>query len=283
MFEFMNNAVRQGSELRPYQGWVVCWVAIALLLSSCTSAPSSTAEAPPAESASPAPVAQVSTESFAELPRLNGKATVELQVNGETIVIEVDGDQAPITAGNFVDLVERGVYDGTVFHRVVREPQPFVVQGGDPQSKDPSVPVGQLGTGSFIDPQTEAPRYLPLEIQPADGETPLYNQILDAASRAPALRHTRGAVAMARSQAPDSASAQFYIALADLPFLDGNYAVFGYVTQGMEVVDQIQQGDTLESAQVTAGADNLVQPESASKTAQPETTAAPESGGSSSP
>jgi peptidyl-prolyl cis-trans isomerase B (cyclophilin B) len=62
---------------------------------------------------------------------------------------------------------------------------------------------------------------------------------------------------MARSQAPDSASSQFYITLADLPFLDGNYAVFGYVTQGMEVVDTIQQGDRIESARVVKGLEQL--------------------------
>ena len=65
---------------------------------------------------------------------------------------------------------------------------------------------------------------------------------------------------MARSQFPDSASAQFYFALADLPFLDGDYAVFGYVTSGLEVIDSIEQGDVLASARVTEGADNLVQP-----------------------
>ena len=62
---------------------------------------------------------------------------------------------------------------------------------------------------------------------------------------------------MARSPLPDSASAQFYFALADVAFLDGDYAVFGYVTEGMEVIDTIQQGDRIESAKVTAGLDNL--------------------------
>jgi peptidyl-prolyl cis-trans isomerase B (cyclophilin B) len=76
-------------------------------------------------------------------------------------------------------------------------------------------------------------------------------------NKTPELEHTRGAVAMARSQFPDSASSQFYFTLADLSFLDGNYAVFGYVTSGMEVVDQIQQGDKIESAKVTAGLENL--------------------------
>ena len=72
-----------------------------------------------------------------QLPQLLGKATVVLQVNGQPITIEVNGVDAPVTAGNFVDLVNRGVYDGTSFHRVVREPDPFVVQGGDPLSQNP--------------------------------------------------------------------------------------------------------------------------------------------------
>ncbi|HEY9617836.1 MAG TPA: peptidylprolyl isomerase [Microcoleaceae cyanobacterium] len=201
----------------------------------------------------------VSDSQMAELPKLQGKATVEMIVKGSPITIEVDGTNAPITAGNFVDLVQRGVYDGLVFHRVVREPQPFVVQGGDPQSKNPNFPPEQLGTGSFIDPSTSQPRYIPLEIKPQTGDRPIYGKTFEMAGNTskPKLRHTRGAVAMARSAIPDSASSQFYIALADLNFLDGNYAVFGYVTQGMEVVDTIQQGDRIESAKVTKGAENL--------------------------
>ncbi|NEP17306.1 MAG: peptidylprolyl isomerase [Leptolyngbya sp. SIO4C1] len=244
-------------------------VAIAVLLSSCTSRPPETAETP--ESAEPAEVAvePALDDVAADLPRLDGQATVELLVNGETIVIEVDGTQAPLTAGNFVDLVQRGVYDGTVFHRVVKTPQPFVVQGGDPQSTDPNVPASQLGTGSFVNPETGQPRYIPLEILPSGAETPVYSQTFETAGIAepPALTHTRGAVAMARSQFPDSASAQFYIALADLPFLDGSYAVFGQVTEGMDVVDAIEQDDVIESAQVVAGLDNLQPPEAASPAA----------------
>ncbi len=193
------------------------------------------------------------------LPTLTGPATVELVVKGSPIVIEVDGSQAPITAGNFVDLVNRGVYNDLAFHRVVRDPQPFVVQGGDPQSQDVNFPPQQLGTGSFIDPKTKMPRYIPLEIKPVGADQPVYGQTLEEAkvSAPPALSHRRGAIAMARSQAPDSASSQFYITLADLPFLDGNYAVFGYVTQGMEVVDAIQQGDRIESARVVKGLEQL--------------------------
>ncbi|MEA5501345.1 MAG: peptidylprolyl isomerase [Limnoraphis robusta] len=205
------------------------------------------------------PVAQAQNSPMSNLPKLEGKATVEMTVNGSLVTIEVDGTSAPITAGNFIDLVNQGVYDGVAFHRVVREPQPFVVQGGDPQSKNPKVPMAQLGTGGFIDPATSQERYIPLEIQPAGAEQPLYSQTFDEAriKAQPKLKHSRGAVAMARSRLPDSASSQFYFALADLPFLDGSYAVFGYVTEGMDVIDQVQQGDRIESAKVTAGLDNL--------------------------
>ncbi len=193
------------------------------------------------------------------LPKLTGKATVVLTVKGSPITIEVDGTNAPITAGNFVDLVQRGVYDGLVFHRVVREPKPFVVQGGDPQGKDPKFPVERLGTGGFVDPVTSKPRYIPLEIKPKGSETPVYSNTFETAgiNKLPQLQHTRGAVAMARSQMPDSASSQFYITLAEQSFLDGNYAVFGYVTEGMEVVDKIQQGDRIDSAKVTKGIENF--------------------------
>lgn len=211
-------------------------------------------------------VAQVTNPQIDQLPKLEGKATVVLTVKDSPITIEVDGTNAPITAGNFVDLVKRGFYDDLVFHRVVREPKPFVVQGGDPQGKDPNVPVERLGTGSFIDPKTEQPRYIPLEIKPKDAEAPVYSKTFDQAgiSAPPQLQHTRGAVAMARSSMPDSASSQFYIALAELPFLDGDYAVFGYVKNGMAVVDTIQVGDRIESAEVTQGLDNLKKPESTS-------------------
>lgn len=202
------------------------------------------------------------SESFPgmnELPRLEGKATVVMTVKGSPITIEVDGTNAPITAGNFVDLVNKGVYDGLAFHRVIREPQPFVAQGGDPQGKDPNFPASRLGTGQYTDPTTGKARYIPLEIKPQGADQPIYSKTFKEVreTKPPQLRHTAGAVAMARSQMPDSASAQFYFALVDLAFLDGDYAVFGKVTQGMDVVNKIQQGDRIDSAKVTQGAENL--------------------------
>ncbi|MCC5647613.1 peptidylprolyl isomerase [Nostoc sp. CHAB 5824] len=247
----------------------------ALMLGGCstqqvasnTSSPTSTATSTTSEASTKTTteatsVSQTSSDipGITDLPRLEGKATVVLTVKGSPITIEVDGTDAPITAGNFVDLVQKGVYDGLAFHRVVRDPQPFVVQGGDPQSKDPKVPANRLGTGSYIDPKTGNARYIPLEVKPKGSDTPIYNKPFDATAQPVVLPHKQGAVAMARSQSPDSASAQFYFALADLAFLDGNYAVFGNVTQGFDVVNKIQQGDRIDSAKVTQGAENLKTP-----------------------
>ncbi|MDB9374578.1 peptidylprolyl isomerase [Nodularia sphaerocarpa] len=204
-----------------------------------------------------------SVPGMKDLPRLEGKATVVMTINGSPVTIEVDGTNAPVTAGNFVDLVQKGVYDGLAFHRVVRDPQPFVAQGGDPQSKDPAFPANRLGTGGYLDPKTKSERRIPLEIKPRGEESPIYGKTLESArvTKPPELQHKLGAVAMARSQMPDSASSQFYFALADLAFLDGSYAVFGNVTEGFDVVNKIQQGDRIESAKVTQGAENLKTPE----------------------
>ena len=223
--------------------------------------PSPSPSASPTTTPTPSPTSQSDSKEpvqFPELARLDGKATVVMVVKGTPITLEIDGTNAPITAGNFVDLVDKKVYDGLIFHRVVRQPQPFVVQGGDPQGKNPNVNPESLGTGGYIDPTTKAARNIPLEIKNSDGKL-IYSQTFEMAkiSGAPKLRHTRGALSMARSAYPDSASSQFYVALADLAFLDGSYAVFGNVTKGMEAIDTIQQGDRIDSAIVTKGIENL--------------------------
>ena len=223
--------------------------------------PSPSPSASPTTTPTPSPTSQSDSKEpvqFPELARLDGKATVVMVVKGTPITLEIDGTNAPITAGNFIDLVDKKVYDGLIFHRVVRQPQPFVVQGGDPQGKNPNVNPESLGTGGYIDPTTKAARNIPLEIKNSNGKL-IYSQTFEMAkvSGAPKLRHTRGALAMARSAYPDSASSQFYVALADLTFLDGSYAVFGNVTKGMEAVDTIQQGDRIDSAIVTQGIENL--------------------------
>jgi len=188
----------------------------------------------------------------ASSPCLQGKASVELTTSKGSITLELDGDAAPVTAGNFLDLVQRGAYNGTVFHRVVRDPVPFVVQGGDPSSSDPETPKSQYGTGSFVDPTTGQARFVPLELSFNSEDQPRYGRVVSNPTELLQLKlsHERGALAMARSQAPDSASAQFYIALKPLPELDGRYAVFGRVTEGLDVVDAIRQDDTIEKATV---------------------------------
>ncbi|KZR88134.1 Peptidyl-prolyl cis-trans isomerase cyp18 [Synechococcus sp. MIT S9508] len=188
----------------------------------------------------------------ASSPCLQGKASVELTTSQGSITLELNGDAAPVTAGNFLDLVQRGAYNGTVFHRVVRDPVPFVVQGGDPSSSDPATPKSQYGTGSFVDPTSGQARFVPLELSFNGEDQPRYGRVVSNPTELVQLKlsHERGALAMARSQAPDSASAQFYIALKPLPELDGRYAVFGRVTQGLDVVDAIRQDDTIEKAVV---------------------------------
>ncbi|WRH65665.1 MAG: peptidylprolyl isomerase [Planktothrix sp. GU0601_MAG3] len=191
-----------------------------------------------------------------DLPQINSSATVIMVVEGFPITIQVDGANAPITAGNFVDLVERNVYDNTVFHRVVLEPQPFVAQGGDPQSKDPNIDPNVLGSGGFIDPATGQVRNIPLEIKPQGTTEPLYSQTFQQAGITvpPVLSNVVGSIAMARSSGTDTASSQFYFNLADNSAnLDGSYAVFGTVVEGLDVVNLIQQGNVIWDAAVVDG------------------------------
>lgn len=138
---------------------------------------------------------------------LTGKYNIEIHVKEKGIIyVELDADSAPITVTNFIDLAKSGFYDGLTFHRVV---DGFMIQGGDPQGD------GYGGSEKKI-----------------KGEFP--NNGVDNP-----LKHTRGAISMARSMIPDSASSQFFIVHQDSPSLDGDYAVFGYVTEGIEVVDDI--------------------------------------------
>ena len=202
---------------------------------------------------------------FPDLPILHGTAIVELTVNDSPIAIELNGNDAPITAGNFVDLVERGIYENVPFHRVVTEPNPFVAQGGDPQGQDSNFPIENLGTGGFIDPATGEERTIPLEIKLEGNDIPTYSQAgLDADSVV--LKHEQGAIAMARSNDPDSASSQFYFALDELNSLDGSYAVFGEVTEGFDVVEDIEQGDRIEDAEVISKTISLADTDAGVKT-----------------
>ena len=136
-----------------------------------------------------------------------GKHHVEITVEDlGTISVELDGDAAPITVENFLKLAGDGFYDGLTFHRIMSG---FMIQGGDP--------LGSGGGGSGENIKGEF------------SENGIENN----------LSHTRGAISMARANDPDSASSQFFIVHEDSISLDGKYACFGYVTEGIEVVDAI--------------------------------------------
>ncbi|MFP4016006.1 MAG: peptidylprolyl isomerase [Halanaerobiales bacterium] len=126
--------------------------------------------------------------------------------SGEEIKVELYPEIAPNTVRNFISLVEQDFYDGVIFHRVIPG---FMIQGGDPEG------TGMGGPGYSIPGE--------FSINGFDND----------------LKHTRGVISMARSQHPDSAGSQFFIMHKDAPHLDGQYAAFGKVIEGMDVVDKI--------------------------------------------
>lgn len=140
-------------------------------------------------------------------PPAENSCTAVIEIEGYgTITLELDASAAPVTTENFVSLAREGFYDGLTFHRII---EGFMIQGGDPD-----------GNGTGGSEQT---------IKGEFRENGVENS----------LSHTRGAISMARSNDYDSASSQFFIVHEDSTFLDGSYAAFGYVTEGMEVVDAI--------------------------------------------
>lgn len=180
-------------------------------------------------------------------PCLNGKAIVQMETNKGTITLEINGEASPVTAGNFVDLVRRKAYRQVLFHRVIKEPVPFVAQTGDPLSSNPANPSSTYGTGNFIDPSTDKARFIPLEMKLKTEDVPRYNQLITNPNQINQLEliHNIGALGMARSQRLNSASSQFYIALKALPELNGRYSVFGKVIKGFDILKIIEQGDLI--------------------------------------
>lgn len=137
-----------------------------------------------------------------------GQNTAVIQTSKGTVTVALNPEKAPKTVARISELISKNFYSNLKFHRVVPG---FVVQGGDPDGN------GSGGSGQNI----------PFEAND--------------------LKHEKGVIAMARSQAKDSADSQFYITLAAQPMLDGEYVVFGKVTSGMDVVEKIAQGDTITS------------------------------------
>ena len=140
----------------------------------------------------------------------NPVATIEM-ADGGVIVVELYPEIAPNTVANFIELANAGFYDGLIFHRVISG---FMIQGGDPEG------TGMGGPGYSIKGEF--------------AENGFENS----------LKHERGVISMARSMMPDSAGSQFFIMHADAPHLDGQYAAFGKVLEGMDVVDAIAAVET---------------------------------------
>lgn len=199
---------------------------------------------------------------YNNLPQLLGRATVELNTNQGPITLVVDGYNAPVTAGNFVDLVQRHFYDGLEF---IRAEQSYVLQAGDPPGPDQG----------FIDPATGKYRSVPLEIMVQGDKQPTYGTTLEDAGRyldQPVLPFSAyGTLAMARpGNDVNGGSSQFFFLLfepeltpAGLNLLDGRYSVFGYVVDGQDVLGKLHEGDKIESARVVQGLEHLVEPQTA--------------------
>ena len=146
-------------------------------------------------------------EGNEKMDNQESKVKVEIHVKDKGVIaLELEPNQAPITVDNFVSLAKSGFYDGLTFHRIING---FMMQGGDP-----------LGNGTGGSENTIKGEFKNNGVQNT-------------------MNHTRGVISMARSGMPNSASSQFFIVHKDSKFLDGQYAGFGHVTSGMEIVDQI--------------------------------------------
>jgi len=136
---------------------------------------------------------------------------IKIETEHGDVLIELYADTAPNTVANFKALTGKGYYDGLTFHRVIAG---FMAQGGDPDG------TGMGGPGYKVKAEFNA------------------------------RKHVRGTLAMARSSDPDSAGSQFYICYGDTPHLDGQYTIFGQVTEGMEAIDAVKQGDVMNKLSV---------------------------------
>ena len=155
---------------------------------------------------------------------LSGKYNAIITIKGAgEIEVELDADAAPVTVENFINLANEGFYDGLTFHRIISG---FMIQGGDPSGNG----TGGSGTnivGEFKNNGIENP-----------------------------IKHTRGTLSMARSRDNNSGSSQFFIVHEDAPHLDGDYAAFGHVTKGMEVVDMICEKTKVQDSNGTVLPEN---------------------------
>ena len=196
---------------------------------------------------------------YANLPQLKGRAKVKLETTQGPLAIVVDGYSAPVNAGNFVDLVQRGFYDGLPFSGAGDN---FVLQTGDPVGPEEG----------FIDPTTKEYRAIPLEILVKGEELPFYGETLEELGfYLPELAlpfNAYGAVALARPDTEaNGGSSQFFFFKFDgeltppgFNLMDGRYSVFGYLVEGKDTLDKLTNEDKVISAKVVEGAENLIEP-----------------------
>ena len=162
----------------------------------------------------------------------NGNEIADIKTSKGTIRVKLAGEDAPIHVGNFVDLANKGFYDNVKFHRYVPG---FVIQGGDPLTRDFTSEEVIEGVNSGMSRfGTGGPGY----------------SIKEEFTTNPNNVHKDGALAMARSQNPNSAGSQFYFCLGPQPMLDDGYTVFGETIDGKDVIDQLRVGDVIESVTI---------------------------------
>ncbi|MEM8831995.1 MAG: peptidylprolyl isomerase [Cyanobacteria bacterium P01_G01_bin.19] len=198
-------------------------------------------------------------EEYNNLPQLLGRATVEIETNKGDLTVVLDGYSAPVNAGNFVDLVKRGFYDGLDFNRAEDF---YILQAGDPPGE----------ADGFIDPKTNEYRAIPIEVLVKGDELPVYGETLEELGRyldVPAIPfNAYGAMALARpADDPNGGSSQFFFFKFDTEItppgynlMDGRYSVFGYLIEGKEVLEELTAGDKIISAKVVDGIENLQEP-----------------------
>jgi peptidylprolyl isomerase len=195
-------------------------------------------------------------KEYANLPQLKGRAFVEMKTDKGTFTMTIDGYSAPVNAGQFVDLVQRGFYNGQTFSRADDN---YFLQAGDPPGD----------ADGFVDPATKKVRTVPMEVLVTGKSLPVYGHTLEEVGLTRALPvlpfSAFGTVAMSHpNNDPNGGSSQFFLYLfesdltpAGLNLIDGNYTVIGYVNEGEEVLRKIKLGDKIESVRVISGIENL--------------------------
>lgn len=209
----------------------LCMSILSAALAGCGSkegtapaADSTSAEAPEETAGTEAEEAETDESEEAAADLLSGLHHAEIEIaDYGTIALELDADTAPISVTNFVNLAKDGFYDGLTFHRIISG---FMIQGGDP-----------LGDGTGGSEQS---------IKGEFKNNGIENDI----------SHVRGVISMARAMDPDSGSSQFFIVHEDSTFLDGDYAAFGHVTEGIEIVDQICEDTQVQDDNGTVAAED---------------------------